>query len=97
MLGILNSSYAGHYFKENVAILDNGGMQMRQQYVENIFIPKITGNNTDLVEQIEHNVSQLALTGRREMTLEQNIDRLVYQLYNLTPEEIAIIEQSTRV
>jgi hypothetical protein len=28
--------------------------------------------------------------------LEREIDRLVYELYELTPEEIAIIEDSTR-
>ena len=28
--------------------------------------------------------------------LEREIDRLVYQLYDLTPEEIAIVEGSTR-
>jgi hypothetical protein len=29
--------------------------------------------------------------------LERGIDQLVYKLYDLTPEEIAIVEQSTRV
>lgn len=28
--------------------------------------------------------------------LEREIDRLVYELYELTPEEIAIVENSTR-
>ena len=28
--------------------------------------------------------------------LEREIDGLVYQLYDLTPEEIAIVEESTR-
>jgi adenine-specific DNA-methyltransferase len=28
--------------------------------------------------------------------LEREIDRLVYQLYDLTPEEIAVVEESTR-
>ena len=36
---VLNSDYAAYYFFRNIAILDNGGMQMRQQYVENIPIP----------------------------------------------------------
>ena len=34
LLHLLNSEYAAYYFFNNVAILDNGGMQMRQQYVE---------------------------------------------------------------
>jgi hypothetical protein len=28
--------------------------------------------------------------------LEREIDRLVYQLYDLTPEEIAVVKESTR-
>ena len=39
LVKVLNSKYAAYYFFKNVAILDNGGMQMRQQYVENICIP----------------------------------------------------------
>ena len=37
---LLNSKYAVYYFFNSVAVLDNGGFQMRQQYVENIPLPK---------------------------------------------------------
>ena len=48
LVQVLNSKYAAYYFFCNVAILDNGGMQMRQQYVENIPIPeKLMGEVTD--------------------------------------------------
>ena len=36
---ILNSTYAAYFFLKSVAVLDNGGLQMRQQYVEEIPIP----------------------------------------------------------
>ena len=39
LLSVLNSDFAAYYFFNNVATLDNGGFQMRQQYVENIPIP----------------------------------------------------------
>lgn len=42
----LNSEFAAYYFFNNVAVLDNGGFQMRQQYVENIPLPKLTTNIT---------------------------------------------------
>ena len=38
----LNSEYATWYFFNNVATLDNGGFQMRQQYVEEIPLPDVT-------------------------------------------------------
>ena len=46
----LNSEYAAWYFFNNVATLDNGGFQMRQQYVEEILLPdlsRLTSDNTD--------------------------------------------------
>ncbi|WP_281679514.1 hypothetical protein [Synergistes jonesii] len=39
LLKVLNSEYAAYYFFNTVATLDNGGFQMRQQYVEEIPIP----------------------------------------------------------
>ncbi len=41
LLHLLNSKVAAYYFFNNIAILDNGGMQMRQQYIENFPIPEI--------------------------------------------------------
>lgn len=45
---ILNSNYAAYYFFRNIAILDNGGMQMRQQYIEDIPIPLSLKNKKDI-------------------------------------------------
>ena len=42
ILLVLNSEYATWYFFNNVATLDNGGFQMRQQYVEEIPLPDVT-------------------------------------------------------
>ncbi len=52
LIDLLNSEYASYYFFNNIAILDNGGMQMRQQYVENIPIPKNIINRDDINSQI---------------------------------------------
>ena len=89
ILAILNSCYASDYFHKNIAILDNGGMQMRQQYVENLLIPPITTQNQPIVNIIEALVEQI-ITAKKQNTeantgtLEAQIDQLVYQLYELT-------------
>ena len=44
LIHLLNSEFAAYYFFNSVAILDNGGLQMRQQYVEEIPLPQITKN-----------------------------------------------------
>ncbi len=36
---LLNSAYAAYYFFKNIVALDNGGFQMRQQYIEEIPLP----------------------------------------------------------
>ena len=49
----LNSEYATWYFINNVATLDSGGFQMRQQYVEEISLPDVTKlSNSNVDEQL---------------------------------------------
>ena len=44
----LNSSLATYYYLKNIAILDNGGLQMRQQYIEEIPCPPIESIEDDI-------------------------------------------------
>ena len=60
----LNSEYATWYFFNNVATLDNGGFQMRQQYVEEIPLPDISClsvNHTDedLFEKFSFSIEEV--------------------------------------
>lgn len=48
----LNSEYAAWYFFNNVATLDNGGFQMRQQYIEEIPLPRLEPYNVDIDNSI---------------------------------------------
>ena len=48
----LNSEFAAYYFFNTVATLDNGGFQMRQQYVEEIPLPKINLKSGSIDENI---------------------------------------------
>lgn len=59
-----------------------------------LFIPSVEKQNSiiHLVEQIIY--SKKNNVDADTSHLEDEIDKLVYQLYNLTPEEIAIIEQN---
>jgi hypothetical protein len=97
LTAILNSQYACQYFVQNIAILDNGGMQMRQQYVENLPIPPITATNQQVVAAIEACVERILAAKQGDITAdtrvdEATIDQLVCQLYDLTPAEVALIE-----
>ena len=48
----LNSEFAAYYFFNSVATLDNGGFQMRQQYVEEIPLPKLDTIENSVDEEI---------------------------------------------
>jgi hypothetical protein len=85
--GILNSEFAMYYFFNNIAILDDGGMQMRQQYVESIPIPR--ADKTDKQNIIEL-VTKINKGNNREN--ENKLNELIYTLYNFDREEIQKIK-----
>ena len=92
LLAVLNSKYAANYFYKNIAILDNGGMQMRQQYIENLLVPQISPQEQQPFIDLVDKIMEAKKTGADTSEYEAQIDLLVYQLYDLTPEEIALIE-----
>ena len=71
--------------------------EWKKQYVELIHVPPITDENRGIAEQIEGIVLQIldakkAYPDTDTTAFENEIDELVYTLYDLTPEEIAIVE-----
>lgn len=90
MLGILNSKVVNYYFK----------FFNQTNHVPIGELKKIPFPVVDVIKQkaIIKIVSNILTIKKKNpnictTTLEDEIDKLVYQLYNLTPEEIAIIEQ----
>lgn len=69
------------------------------QSLERIPIPSITIDNRSSMNKIEELVTQIIACKKQNSkadtnTLEAHIDQLVYHLYGLTPEEIAVVEGS---
>jgi hypothetical protein len=65
--------------------------------MENLPIPPITTTNQQVVTAIEEHVERILAAKQGDITAdtrvdEATIDQLVYQLYDLTPAEIALIE-----
>ncbi|OPG61491.1 restriction endonuclease [Helicobacter pylori] len=76
-----------------------GGIEgeLKTNNLEKIPIPKITPQNQELADKITDGAKQILALKEKDpkantQRLEQEIDALVYQLYNLTDEEIKIIE-----
>jgi hypothetical protein len=92
LLGILNSKYASILLSN----LRGGDYHIYPEHLRNLPIPAVTDANRSLAERITALIGEIlsAKSGYcRDVTLEHEIDRLVYQLYGLTDDEIAIIEK----
>lgn len=89
----------GRYLcSKEIVILDNGGYRMWKTYVEKVRIPAASAEQerqvSDLVDRIL--AAKKADPNADTSALEAEIDKLVYRLYDLTPEEIAVVESSAK-
>ena len=89
LLGILNSTTTYFYFSNFAASLGDGAFRWIKQYVEQIPIPKVS----DEVEQkIELLIDQIIKNKNKDtVTLEKEVDNIIYELFELTEEEIGYI------
>ncbi len=105
ILGILNSKI-GNYLLDEIRGKNN--IDINPEYLKNIPIPIITKSNQHSHDQIVNYVKQLlqlnkdlqatTLETKRQLLIdkidycEDKINQIVYQLYNLTEDEIKIVE-----
>ena len=94
VLGVLNSTIGKYQCLKEIVVLDNGGFRMWKDSVGKLRIPKATSVEKQSVILL---VSQILAAKKVDpnadtSALEAEIDQLVYKLYDLTPEEIAIVE-----
>lgn len=98
LIGILNSKLSRLYIKLTSATLGSGTYGAKI-YIEKIPIPKIDNTNKKLVDKIISNVNEILKVRNKNSSenvskIEKEIDKLTYKLYNLSNEEIEIIEES---
>ncbi len=98
VLGLLNSSTLNFYFINTAKPKDNGFYEANKQFIYPLPIKIATEAIQEKIISLVTNI----LIKKKESTkadtsnLEAQIDQLVYQLYNLTEEEIAIVEEATK-
>lgn len=94
LLGFMNSKIGEYLIREYVTKLDTGGYMMQKVFIEEIPVmsPKkdeqITSKVTEIISLKKENPQ--ADTSK----LEAEIDQMMYELYGLSEEEIAIVEGS---
>ncbi len=99
LLGMLHSKLITFVFKIFYAGggLGESGYRYKKAFIERLPIPQITEKNQELADKITDGAKQILALKEKDpkantQKLEKEIDALVYQLYNLTNEEIKIIE-----
>ncbi|KAA6310443.1 hypothetical protein EZS27_038252 [termite gut metagenome] len=81
LLSLLNSKFIEWSFRKFYSIeLGSSGLRWLKQYVENLPIPKPNKAIEQTIEQLLENKNY------------KNIDKLVYEMYDLTDDEIEVIE-----
>ncbi|WP_187858061.1 class I SAM-dependent DNA methyltransferase [Helicobacter pylori] len=101
LLGMLHSKLITFAFKTFYAGggLGESGYRYKKAFIERLPIPKITPQNQELADKITDGAKQILALKEKDVNtqkLEKEIDALVYQLYNLTDEEIKIIEEGIK-
>ncbi|MFA6103095.1 MAG: TaqI-like C-terminal specificity domain-containing protein [Victivallaceae bacterium] len=92
LLGVINSSFIGWYFRKKFQISDEDTFpQIMIRDIQQFAIPNEPDQKIELlVDQIL--AAKQADPGADTQELEREIDRLVYELYGLTEEEIKLVE-----
>ncbi len=104
LLGMLHSKLITFAFKTFYAGggLGESGYRYKKAFIERLPIPKITPQNQELAHKITDCAKAILEAKEKDpkantQKLEKEIDALVYQLYNLTDEEIKIIEAGQEI
>ncbi|MFP5997758.1 Eco57I restriction-modification methylase domain-containing protein [Helicobacter pylori] len=99
ILGVLNSKLMTYFYKKKFfpTHMQGGAFGFDTLSVETLPIPQITKSNKPTADKIIALVDKILQAKEKDpkantQKLEKEIDALVYQLYNLTDEEIKIIE-----
>ncbi|WP_210670626.1 Eco57I restriction-modification methylase domain-containing protein [Helicobacter canis] len=90
--GVLNSKLIKFYVKE----LLHDGLHFYPDQQKQLPIPKLDSSNQHLYEQISQKVKSIITTHDKE-PLQNEIDSLVYKLYNLSNDEIQTIEKEVNM
>ncbi|GAA8886548.1 class I SAM-dependent DNA methyltransferase [Helicobacter pylori] len=104
ILGVLNSKLMTYFYKKKFfpTHMQGGAFGFDTLSVETLPIPQITKSNQPTADKITDCAKAILEAKEKDpkantQELEKEIDALVYQLYNLTDEEIKIIEEGQEI
>ena len=92
LLGILNSKLINYLFATKFL-----NLAIKAEYVKQVKIPTANNEQRTLLERLVNQVMKNKIGGNDTSNIETNIDLIVYKLYNLTYEELLIVDPETPI
>ncbi|EAK7981845.1 class I SAM-dependent DNA methyltransferase [Campylobacter jejuni] len=97
LMAVLNSSLTWWFLQKTSVVMRGGFYRIKPAYIEKFCIPKINSKNQKIADELINSVDEILKAKEQDKNantqeLENKINSLVYKLYNLTEEEIKIIE-----
>ncbi len=99
LIAFLNNDFVAFIFKTFYAggNLGENGFRYKKAFLEKLPIPKINSKNQKIADELVNSVDEILKAKEQDKNantqeLENKINSLVYKLYNLTEDEIKIIE-----
>ncbi len=93
---ILNSRLFWYFIKNTSTPFNNGYYYFKTAYIEPFKFPRIDVKTKMLLSTKIDNIIQDKANGVSSDRVEREIDQIVYKIYNLTDEEIALVEESAK-
>ncbi|EKN7414016.1 Eco57I restriction-modification methylase domain-containing protein [Campylobacter coli] len=99
LIAFLNNDFVAFIFKTFYAggNLGENGFRYKKAFLEKLPIPKINSKNQKIADELINLVDEILKAKEQDKNantspLEEKINNMVYKIYNLTEEEIKIIE-----
>ena len=96
LLAVLNSPVIEFFYRQISSTIQNDYLRFIAQYIELLPIPDVDEpTRHDLEPRVR--LLELAGQGAEARRLEGEVNQMVYRLFDLTPEEIDLIETQLKV
>jgi len=92
-LAIFNSSLFYYFIKQTSTPYNNNYYYFKTNYIQPFSIPEISNDFQNAIKPLVEKIISEKMETKNTASLENKIDKLVFDLYGLNEEEIAIIEQ----
>jgi len=94
IVALINSKMINWFYANSFSNNSQLTVNISKTYLEMLPIVTVTESQLNVFTAIVNEILVSKAKGENTIGLEQQIDALVYQLYDLTPDEIAIVENS---